>query len=113
MNITYNQENLGEFKRVIREVHRDTRVAPTAIPTRDLAKCEHILRMESEGRREARQDAVIWRMFRQRVARLFKRHHNIRGTFEWQIDWSAAYNWIVQNWTTILKILVAIIGVVV
>jgi len=111
--LTYNKENLIAFKRVIREVHKNNSVSSFAVPLTDQAKCEEVLRMVDKGKRDTRKDAILWRMFRQRVAQLFKRDHNIRGTFEWQIDWSAAYDWIVKNWTTILRILVVLIGVVV
>lgn len=99
------QENLRQLQSVIKSVYAQAKAA-SKIPTAELPVCERAIAQAYAlyGKSSKR----VWRRIRRRVAARYWREHGrpIRGIFDWDIDWEAILEWLLDNIVPILKMFI-------
>jgi hypothetical protein len=112
---TARRDNVKKFHEVMTKVYKQAK-REGLIPAVDiniydkLVACPATVMPPRNGRNSGWvQPIQVHDQWRRRVARRYHRAHGqpLRGLFDFNIDWEAIYNWIMENIIPILKMLMA------
>lgn len=97
--------NLKQFHTVVKRAYSEAKEAGS-IPSAFVCVFDKLVSYPAVVRGPGFRPVEVHREWRKRVARIYFRRRALRdGWFNWDIDWSSIYNWILENVVPILKLL--------
>ncbi len=107
-----DRENVAQFRTVMKKAFAHQKQAGFVVGE-EAAKIEKLFELDVNDKCVARDGRVLffWRTFRRRVAVHYARDHRV--PVRWQLDWESVWQWILDNWQTIIRMIIFLVPLVV
>jgi len=103
-----DRQNIAEFREVMRKAYKHQK-AKGVVGKRQREKLDKLFSLKMGERAVTRDGRVVffWRLFRRRVALHYARVHRIGARI--QLDWRNIWEWILDNWQTIVRMIIFLV----